>query len=110
MFLPDDLRLRSHAALIAEQRRHSIELRSVRASEQGFDEIGQARGDEEQMSLFAALSSTAIDTAVHADGLDHSERLVVLPDDLEGFPVDLPPPPPLPGRATADLDDPWQLL
>ena len=108
MYLPDDLRLRNHAAMIAEQRRHSIEVRRTRAEDTGFDEIAQERGDDEQMSLFEALSSTATDAVVPDDGLDHSEKLVSLADDLEGFPVDLPPPPPLPGRepVMAD-DDPW---
>lgn len=109
MYLPDDLRLRSHAVNIAEQRRHSIELRKERAGEDGFDEVAQEQGAEEQMSLFEALSSTAIDTdsTGPTDGIDPTERMVVLPDDLEGFPVDLPPPPPLPGRDPVEVSDPW---
>ncbi len=110
MYLPDDFRLRSHAINIAEQRRHSIEIRRERAGDQDI-ELDQAPGDSEgeQMSLFAALSSTAIDTAPSSarDGLDPDEKLVTLPDDLEGFPVDLPPPPPLPGRNSAEVVDPW---
>lgn len=109
MYLPDDLRLRSHAVNIAEQRRHSIELRKERAGEEGFDEIAQERGGDEQMSLFEALSSTVIDadSASAVDGIDPQEKMVVLPDDLEGFPVDLPPPPPLPGRELTQVSDPW---
>lgn len=109
MYLPDDLRLRSHAVNIAEQRRHSIELRKERAGEEGFDEVAQEQGSDEQMSLFEALSSTVIDGAssTTADGIDPDEKMVVLPEDLEGFPVDLPPPPPLPGREAADAVDPW---
>lgn len=109
MYLPDDVRLRSHAVMIAEQRRHSIELRKERVDDREVDVIAQEQGDDEQMSLFEALSSRAID-AVGADGLDPDERMVVLPDDLEGFPVDLAPPPPLPGQehtAAWDDDDPW---
>ena len=108
MYLPDDLRLRGHAVSIAEQRRHAIELRSRRVDDQDFDRIAQEQGDEEQMSLFAALSSTAIDADVSPDGIDRGETMVALPDDLMGFPVDLPPPPPLPGRDQPDFDDPWQ--
>lgn len=104
MFLPDDVRLRGHAALIAEQRRHSIEVRRERADDGALDQIQDGR--EEQMSLFSALSSTAVE-APAADGLDASENYVSLPDDLEGWPVDLPPPPPLPGRPTFVVDDPW---
>ena len=109
MYLPDDLRLRSHAVNIAEQRRHSIELRKERAGDEGFDEVAQDRGGDEQMSLFEALSSTAIDaeSTTPADGIDPDEKMVVLPDDLEGFPVDLPPPPPLPGREQVHVSDPW---
>ncbi len=109
MYLPDDLRLRSHAVSIAEQRRHSIELRRERAGNDDFDVVRSQDDDGEQMSLFAALSSTAIDTAPAGpgDGLDPDEKLVALPDDLEGFPVELPPPPPLPGRAAVEIDDPW---
>jgi superfamily II DNA or RNA helicase len=109
MYLPDDLRLRGHAVNIAEQRRHSIELRRQRAGEEGFDEISQERGGDEQMSLFEALSSTVIDadSSSSADGIDPSEKMVVLPDDLEGFPVDLPPPPPLPGRNPIEAGNPW---
>lgn len=110
MYLPDDFRLRTHAVNIAEQRRHSIELRRERAGDQdvAFDAV-PGEVDGEQMSLFAALSSTAIDAAPAAarDGLDPDEKLVTLPDDLEGFPVDLPPPPPLPGRVAIDPTDPW---
>ena len=108
MYLPDDLRLRNHAAMIAEKRRHSIEIRRTRAEDEGFDEIAQERGDDEQMSLFEALSSTATDAVVPEDGLDHGEKMVSLAEDLEGFPVDLPPPPPLPGREPVlTEDDPW---
>ncbi|MGK0226868.1 MAG: superfamily II DNA or RNA helicase, partial [Thermoproteota archaeon] len=109
MYLPDDLRLRSHAVNIAEQRRHSIELRKERAGEEGFDEVAQERGGDEQMSLFEALSSTVIDadSTSPGDGIDPNEKMVVLPEDLEGFPVDLPPPPPLPGRAAVEVVDPW---
>jgi len=108
MYLPDDLRLRSHAVNIAEKRRHSIEIRKERAGDEGFDEVAQDRGGDEQMSLFEALSSTAIDTesTAPADGIDPNERMVVLPSDLEGFPVDLPPPPPLPGKDVIVDDNP----
>jgi hypothetical protein len=61
------------------------------------------------MSLFEALSSTVIDadSASAVDGIDPQEKMVVLPDALEGFPVDLPPPPPLPGRELTQVSDPW---
>ena len=53
----------------------------------------------EQMSLFAALSSTVVDELDLADGLDPSEAAVSASGaDLIGHPFDLPPPPPLSGR------------
>lgn len=101
MFLPDDPRLRVHSAAIAQRRRHSIEHRRRREEEHGaaVDDLHQPIRDEEQMSLFAALSSTVLTEAAPEDGLDPREDLVATAADLEGYPVDLPPPPPLPGRA-----------
>lgn len=107
LFLPDDPRLRVHALGIAQSRRHSIELRIHRreAEEGEFDEYpGAQRPDEQQMSLFAALSSTVVDvTESPADGVDPHEDIVLEPGDLRSFTIDLPPPPPLPGRLT-DLE------
>ncbi len=71
MFIPDDLRLRTFATGIAEQRRHSL-----RRQEEAFgDEEGQRRpreaegdgdadgagGEEEQLSLFTAISAIPFD-------------------------------------------------
>lgn len=102
MYLPADLRLRGHAALLATQRRHSIELRKTREQETDFDRISQPR-DEEQLSLFSALSSTAVDSegvdaSVPLDGIDPDEKYTPLLEDLEGFAISLAPPPALPGR------------
>jgi superfamily II DNA or RNA helicase len=91
LFIPDDPRLRRHAAAVAEQRRHSLrkddrELQSERAEEAAPDDV--------QMSLFAALSAVATD--VH-DPLADDEMF----DDDEGagedFELMLAPPPPLAG-------------
>ena len=104
MYLPDDPRLRLHAAGIATQRRHSIEVRR-RREEEGYsaalDDLGRPIRDEEQMSLFAALSSTVLTQAPPTDGVDPSEDLLGGPADLVGYPVDLPPPPPLASSRTA---------
>ncbi|MFN3220143.1 MAG: DEAD/DEAH box helicase [Acidimicrobiales bacterium] len=103
MYLPDDPRLRVHAASIAQQRRHSIDKRRERDGDDpaALDELRRPPGGEEQMSLFAALSSTVLTAAPPTDGLDPHEDLVARPDDMVGYPVDLPPPPPLPGRGDA---------
>lgn len=100
MYLPDDARLRHHAASIAELRRHSIEFRRRRevTDDIAFDEVPTESGPSEQMSLFAALSATAMSESPTEEGIDPLERHVALAEDLEGWPVDLPPPPPLPGR------------
>jgi superfamily II DNA or RNA helicase len=105
LYLPDDPRLRLHAATIAQQRRHVIEQRRRREEDPAaFDEVPAERADEQQLSLFAALSSTVVgagpsqDEPEAHDGLDPAEDLVVGPGDVETFTVDLPPPPPLPGR------------
>jgi superfamily II DNA or RNA helicase len=109
-FVPDDPRLRHHAATIAEQRRHSIDKRIANGEQfdSALDDLTRAVEVEEQPSLFEALSSTALDTGVGAgdegipapsdDGIDPHEDLVVDMEDLAGLPVDLPPPPALPGR------------
>lgn len=100
-FIPDDLRLRTWAVGIAEERRHS--LRRDDGEDETLDEdlLAPARdapGEEEQLSLFAAISAVA--TGTHHDD-DHGE------DDHaageEGEPQDasllvqLAAPPPLAG-------------
>ena len=68
MFIPDDPRLRTLSAQIAEQRRHSLRRRADRRDDDlidprpevsaAFDEIpGQA---DAQLSLFAAISAVAL--------------------------------------------------
>lgn len=97
-YVPDDHRLRGHAATIATQRRHSVAKRP--APERKVDPAA-LDGREEQMSLFSALSSTALEEVTPAghDGIDPDEHPVISnAGDLTGHPFDLPPPPPLEGR------------
>jgi len=99
-YVPDDPRLRHHAQTIAEQRRHSIKER-IEAGEQkesALDDLQRAVRIEEQPSLFQALSSVAV-AAPADDGIDPHEDLIIGAEDLAGMPVELPPPPPIPGRA-----------
>ena len=59
LFIPDDQRLRAHAANIAEQRRHSLRKREIDREEAGLmpePEFDQIVEDGEQLSMFAALS------------------------------------------------------
>jgi hypothetical protein len=94
---------------LAQQRRHSIESKRRREEEAGLiDDLHRPSQDEEQMSLFAALSSTVLSDSPPVDGLDPTEDDVVASAaDLAGHDVDLPPPPPLAGGsdvAPAGLD------
>jgi superfamily II DNA or RNA helicase len=91
LFIPDDPRLRRHAAAVAEQRRHSLRKDD---REPQSERVEEAAPDDVQMSLFAALSAVATD--VH-DPLADDEMF----DDDEGagedFELMLAPPPPLAG-------------
>jgi superfamily II DNA or RNA helicase len=107
LFVPDEPRLRLHALGIAQARRHSIEMRRVRREAEPGELDGRrvVERAEEQMSLFAALSSTVLgdhdglaqDGVTH-DGIDPAEDVVPEPADSRAFTIELPPPPPLPGR------------
>jgi superfamily II DNA or RNA helicase len=96
MFIPDDPRLRAHALLIAEQRRHSL-----RRDDDGADPAEELREEpvepperEDQMSLFAAISavSTGEETDVPAAAPGAPGVVGDEPDDLL---LELAPPPPL---------------
>jgi superfamily II DNA or RNA helicase len=96
LYIPDDPRLRTHAAGVAEQRRHS--LRKEDAPERVEREEDAGTGDDVQMSLFAALSAVATD--VHEpDDLPYEPE----PDAGGGeeIELELAPPPPLAGGGDA---------
>jgi len=69
MFIPDDLRLRTFATGIAEQRRHSLrrqqdafgEEEGERRPRDSEPDEGPAGGEEEQLSLFTAISAVPLD-------------------------------------------------
>lgn len=112
LFIPDDPRLRMHAARVAEQRRHSLRRDSDGVDRppeeaEGLDELPD---DAEQMSLFAVISAVAtdpeelpVDPFLHDDDLDDDDGIG---EEVE---LDLAPPPPLagggdePGGGTATL-------
>jgi len=98
LFIPDDHRLRTRAFQIADQRRHSLRKRDRERAEADPAAL-DPMGEEEQLSLFAALSSVATDEEVHAvwdeDDVD-DDLLTAAEDDLE-LVHDLAPPPPLAG-------------
>jgi superfamily II DNA or RNA helicase len=102
LFIPDDPRLRTHAARVAEQRRHS--LRRVEGDPR-FERPAERElvaGDEEQMSLFAVISAVATEPAPHGDDdfpyddHDHDED-----GGTYDFELTLAPPPPLAGGGAA---------
>lgn len=101
LFIPDDARLRARAHQIADLRRHSL---SKAECEREIDPAAFEAGEQEQMSLFSAISAVALDAVEH-DAPEWMTDTVHLPggDDEDGYLVDLPP---LPGRAMeADVID-----
>ncbi len=112
LFIPDDPRLRTWANGIAEQRRHSL-AKPLRpedddaGAEDGI--LDEPAGEEEQLSLFAVLSSQVLDdehaTSVFEDLADDGPA-----DDEEdgSVPVELPAPP-VPGRGRVPIPRPEDL-
>jgi hypothetical protein len=102
LFIPDDPRLRTWAHAIAEQRRHSLRREPV-PDRFVADPVAFDGTDEQQLSLFAALSSTATDgphpmaSVFDDDGFDDAGEEH---DDLD-LVVDVPPPPLPDGTALA---------
>jgi len=107
-FVPDDPRLRTYAANLAESRRHSLRRRAERdevAEEPELDPIED--GEEEQMSLFAVIGAVSLGEAGgHEHVADDDEG--VFGEDPDGELVDgredagvelVLLPPPLPGGA-----------
>jgi superfamily II DNA or RNA helicase len=103
LFIPDDLRLRTWAHAIAEQRRHS--LRREPAKEQEIDPAALDAQvhpvDDEQLNLFAVLSAVADDgphpvsSVFDAEVPEPDEELADDPELLVALAV-----PPLPGGGT----------
>jgi superfamily II DNA or RNA helicase len=99
LFIPDDPRLRSRAFQIADQRRHSLRKRESDRPEPDPTALDN-QGEEEQLSLFAALSSVATDQETHSvwDGDDVDDDFELVLDDDPTLLHDLAPPPPLAGQ------------
>jgi superfamily II DNA or RNA helicase len=109
LFIPDDLRLRTWAHAIAEQRRHSLRREPTKEQEvdpSAFDDQvhddDRGAGEEQQLSLFVALSSVADDGPHPVTSVFEAE----VPDQDQAFEEDpelvvAVSPPPLPGGGTA---------
>lgn len=96
-FIPDDLRLRFFAHGLAEQRTHSLKRREDTGEQPPVELDEQPVDPGDQMSLFQAISATALDddhtsSGVFDDG--HPEDLIHDDEDTVGFELELPPPPP----------------
>jgi superfamily II DNA or RNA helicase len=95
LYIPDDPRLRAHAAGVAEQRRHSLRRDGSGERPERDDEPTQT-GDDVQMSLFAAISAVATD-AREPDDLPYDPDPAH--DEGDEIELTLAPPPPLAGVA-----------
>lgn len=93
LYIPDEARLRARAFAIAEQRRHSLRREEPRAGE-GADEVElDSLEEDEQFSLFAAISAVPL-----GDGSEPEWVLddLALPDPVQDAALTIPLPP-LPG-------------
>lgn len=97
-FIPDDIRLRFFANGLAEQRTHSLKRREEEGEQPPVELDEVPVDDNDQMSLFQAISATALDGEDHGSGgvFDdaHPEDLIHDDEDTAGFELELPPPPP----------------
>jgi superfamily II DNA or RNA helicase len=100
MFVPDDLRLRTFAAQLAEQRAHSLKRREDEGDQVPVELDALPLDGDDQLSLFQAISATVLDQGDPSSIFDdaHPEDLIVEPD-MEGLhlEIELLPPPPLVG-------------
>jgi hypothetical protein len=113
MFIPDDPRLRAHAAAIAEQRRHS--LRRGDGAPEEPEEVepeddGRDPDPEPQLSLFAAISAVPVGSEGEggrpaADGGRPDAGTPAEPDDDEGLMLELAPAPLLAAPPPEDAGD-----
>ena len=101
-FIPDDPRLRTHAARVAELRRHSLRRDDTRPEQTPEREADAPDEADEQMSLFAVISAVATSDAESLLDDDH-----VLDEPPTGeVELTLAPPPPLAGATpTFGADD-----
>ncbi len=100
-FIPDDLRLRTYAAQIAEQRRHSLRRRDTDddgfADDADLDDLGGREvPEDEQLSLFSAISAVALGSPHEpewiTDELDDTDLSLDDPA-TDHLTIDLAPPP-----------------
>ena len=92
LFIPDDVRLRTWAFGIAEQRRHSLRKRAD--DEALIDErVAALPPERDQLSLFSAISAVAIGAPVGLLGEDEGPDVPDAGDDDEALSLQLVAPP-----------------
>jgi superfamily II DNA or RNA helicase len=97
MFVPDDPRLRRHVLTIAEQRRHSLRKRDENGEiveadptdPAALDEVPTGERDEQQLSLFAALSARPIGEASSLTPADIGLHVAMDDGDSAGLDLEL---------------------
>ncbi len=95
-FIPDDPRLRVHAATLAEHRTHHLRRR-VDDGRQDDVELDAVRADpDDQLSLFQAISATTTTASDEDAGVfdDRTGEDLIVDEEPGGVEVDLPLPPP----------------
>jgi superfamily II DNA or RNA helicase len=98
MFIPDDLRVRTFANQLAQQRTHSLRRREESGDQLPVELDEIPAGEDDQLSLFQAISATPADhdpSSVFDD--HHPEDLIHDPVDDLTLEIELAPPPPLRG-------------
>ncbi len=112
LFIPDDPRLRTWAAGIAEQRRHSLARNQTEDTDEPTLEKEAAFDDvpaevDEQLSLFEVLSAQVLTSETHGPSVfDQDDDLADEDDEDSSIDVELPPPPPPGGgRFSAPLPE-----
>jgi len=105
MFLPDDVRLRTFAAQLAESRTHSLRRREDDGDQPTveLDQLGPEA--DEQLSLFRAISATPTagddPTSVFDDA--HPDDLIVDDATALTLEIELAAPPPIAGAGDGDV-------
>ena len=98
LYIPNDVRLRTFAASIAEHRRHT--LRRSEADGDDDDEPTERRATRDdgadQMSLFAAISATPVGGPSGSDAAEAGLAPDLARPEPPGETIQLAPPPPLP--------------
>jgi superfamily II DNA or RNA helicase len=105
MFVPDDLRLRTFAAQLAEQRTHAIRRREQDGDQPCVELDALPTDGDEQLSLFQAISATVLDPSSDEIGPGvfddhHPEDLIVDPAEAFHLEIELAAPPPIAGGAS----------